>query len=1787
MAREPELSIKVKVDPQINKAKLEEDVRAQVSNIKKLPAVPITPDVSNLQDEIEKGLGGPYSVDIEPNLKKNLTQQINDEITAAQNGAQQIKVKLDVKEFGNDLSKQLKEQLRGVNRTLSNYLKEMQTNLALANKATYGLFGGGNRDVTIDSIFNEISKKDIKSAKILSDQLKSIYSEMPNLKKLGKLGDGSDIDSIEKMSSSLIGLSHALDGIWDSVGNEDQDAYKKALSEFNSYYKSVASSIKQISKLTEDSKFLKSLGIDKKNLLKGFTETVSTGLEDISDLQRAPENVIQFDISKYNNFDDIDDLENYASDFVRYNDQIITSAQKTKKELAAAGESKQESIGAGVPIDPSILDANTKKIIQSIGDVSAAMDDLESKSKNFSDNLTIEVDKHVGNIEEKVKQLKALVDVLPNGQKNIPADSKGQEDSKDGAAGVEEGLSSVSIQGKVVITDADVSVDVKDPVQIPGIVVVNSDAVQFGNTEELQKNVDSITSAKKALQSIVNKTDSYASEIAELGPAFQYVAQEVDNLSHSLENQIADFTRISELTNNYLDKSGSIKIDTSTVAVTGEPAAIDGKVILSADDVVTPETPVDIKGHVTLEAADITPPKTPVEVKGKIVTTTTDTETKGKKKKSQDDIEKPELIELKGHIKLENKDIERPDPIVMNGKVTVTKDNIKLPEGGIDVKGNLILKNAEIANAIRDASEKASNPKDTTKTASTNRKSSTSRRGLISDLTTVNKKIAETKNMLSDVSEDEVGTIQKRLENLRANRDEIVKLLNDTNTDNDKWYVDRKFRYANKEVDYTRLRHADSKSVKESQENIQAAQDERDKYNNEKLSAYRAYRNEQNTYKLKKARLGEDENSDEAIAVKNAIDKLDEKKNATLNSMKLTIQEYTDLMDQMGKEDAEVEEKVDRQISIIKAHESNKNKVAQTTRGKKITDQLTEAQKTYGTVEEANAANKTPTAIQEALHVQQQLVDEIAKATAGTEEYNNAVKAAEDHQKNVTLAINSSKKAESALTSAVDAIRKRFALLKEEVSQSSNDELKGEIAKIEKQAAELASKNPAEYENYASDLLALKQNTYSVQAKHTMWRKGYKGLEKKGNKIAQGVEVARQMQQDGSLKNVDFKNIDELIAKLNKLPAQTDEYAKTLEEIVPLWEEIKTKVDAVNDAENKAIKQASARIAGASAVNKAMDSNQSLIGKVKSNNGTDKNFYSQLKEKQDKLSNLLTSVEGETDPVQAAKTQATSNLTKTAASNINSITDALNALNNEYSEATQEAKKFNAATSQERSFNKASTEVANLKSMIHDYLDANKKLQGTDTGKGFYELLNALNSSDAPARIGELKKRYAELRAESKQLGLETETLVDKFEKLFGQHLSTMITMAALHKMQDALRIVYQNVVEIDTAVTELRKVSEYAGKSLEEYMSRASEQAQKLGVSISDYINSTADWKRLGYSDEDAENMATYSTLLKNVGDGIDDVNTSSSYLISTMQGFGLLADQAEDVVNKIDAVANTQPVTAKDLGEILTRSSAAMSAANNTLEETIALGTAANAVIQDADTVGTTLKSLSMYLRAAKSDAENAGIEVDGMANSVSELRSELKSLTGVDIMLDSKNFKSTYQIMKELSQVWSGLSDVTQANVTEMIGGKRNANAVSAILNNFDVAESSMESAANSANVAWAENEKYLDSIQGRLAQLDASFQALSTDVLDSGLVKTVVSLATGLTKAADAMIKFTGAIPMGAGIATFITQLGKPKMTGFTIVPSNTPGGDTEQACCAYYIKCCSAREYLVKPTNMAA
>ena len=67
-----------------------------------------------------------------------------------------------------------------------------------------------------------------------------------------------------------------------------------------------------------------------------------------------------------------------------------------------------------------------------------------------------------------------------------------------------------------------------------------------------------------------------------------------------------------------------------------------------------------------------------------------------------------------------------------------------------------------------------------------------------------------------------------------------------------------------------------------------------------------------------------------------------------------------------------------------------------------------------------------------------------------------------------------------------------------------------------------------------------------------------------------------------------------------------------------------------------------------------------------------------------------------------------------------------------------------------------------------------------------------------------------------------------------------------------------------------------------------------------------------------------------------------------------------------------------------------------------------------------------MSMRLRGSKTDLEAAGLDSENMATSVSKLRDEIMSLSGVDIMLDNENFKSSYDILMDIGEVWDGLTD-----------------------------------------------------------------------------------------------------------------------------------------------------------------
>lgn len=266
----------------------------------------------------------------------------------------------------------------------------------------------------------------------------------------------------------------------------------------------------------------------------------------------------------------------------------------------------------------------------------------------------------------------------------------------------------------------------------------------------------------------------------------------------------------------------------------------------------------------------------------------------------------------------------------------------------------------------------------------------------------------------------------------------------------------------------------------------------------------------------------------------------------------------------------------------------------------------------------------------------------------------------------------------------------------------------------------------------------------------------------------------------------------------------------------------------------------------------------------------------------------------------------------------------------------------------------------------------------------------------------------------------------------------------------------------------------------------------------------------------EEAAGLAESTSVLLNVSE-FSSIEDATSALTSTMQAFGYTAKQSMDVVDVLNEVGNNFAISSDGIATALQDSASSLMAANNSYEEAVALIAAANRVVQDPNSVGSALRTISLRLRGTGvKELEEAGEDTAGAITSKSKLRSKIKSLSGVDILTDTGAYKSTYEILLEISKVWKDISDIDQAALLEILAGKNRANTAAAILSNTKDLEEAYTSAMKAEGSAYAENEKYLDSIQGKIDQFNNALQTMWSNTLDDSWIKGFVALGTELVK-----------------------------------------------------------------------
>lgn len=408
------------------------------------------------------------------------------------------------------------------------------------------------------------------------------------------------------------------------------------------------------------------------------------------------------------------------------------------------------------------------------------------------------------------------------------------------------------------------------------------------------------------------------------------------------------------------------------------------------------------------------------------------------------------------------------------------------------------------------------------------------------------------------------------------------------------------------------------------------------------------------------------------------------------------------------------------------------------------------------------------------------------------------------------------------------------------------------------------------------------------------------------------------------------------------------------------------------------------------------------------------------------------------------------------------------------------------------------------------------------------------------AEFKRLNAEFEQIKFNAREMGLLGKTIGDSFKDMGSKFFSwitvsggIMTAITGLRKMKDA-------VIEIDTAMTNLYKVTDETNSKYNDFLEKANANAQKLGRSVSSLITQSAEWAKLGFSIDKSADLAQVSSIYANVGE-VDD-KTAVSDMVTAMKAFNIEASNSISIIDKLNALGNQYAVSSADLGEGLRNSASALALAGNDIDQSLAMITAMSEITQNASESGNALKILSMRLRGMKGELEALGEESDGI-ESISKIQTQLLNLSNnkVNIFDDQRNFKSTYEIMKDIANVWESMSQVDQADMLEIIAGKQRGNSIAALLTNMSQAQNALNSSLESNGSAYTEQSAWLDSIEAKQGQNQAAFQSLSSTVISSDLIKFFVDLGTGVTNATDNVLKFIGTfetLAAGAGIVAFV-------------------------------------------------
>ena len=190
--------------------------------------------------------------------------------------------------------------------------------------------------------------------------------------------------------------------------------------------------------------------------------------------------------------------------------------------------------------------------------------------------------------------------------------------------------------------------------------------------------------------------------------------------------------------------------------------------------------------------------------------------------------------------------------------------------------------------------------------------------------------------------------------------------------------------------------------------------------------------------------------------------------------------------------------------------------------------------------------------------------------------------------------------------------------------------------------------------------------------------------------------------------------------------------------------------------------------------------------------------------------------------------------------------------------------------------------------------------------------------------------------------------------------------------------------------------------------------------------------------------------------------------------------------------------------------------------------------------------LKTVSMRIRGYDEETSEfvGGVEI--LNGEIAELTKTANNQSGISLFRDEDKteYKSTTELLRDISEIYDELTDKQQAGLLEKLAGKRQGQIVAAILNNFDAVEKSLVTMEDSAGNAEAEMSIIMESLDYKINALNETATGFFQNLFNPQEMGVAFDFLTGLLNLITEITSHLGLLGTtltGIGIAATIKSI----------------------------------------------